>query len=540
MRIFDHTARIALLAIIIVVTWTNISLKFWKEGDRVLVWDVKAYYTYLPAVFIYRDLSLRFAEKRPEKFGAEIYIVKTPIGVNYIQSTYGLAFIYSPFFLVTHAIVTLTGGDASGYSPPYKIGLIVSCIFYLVLGLYFLEKFLLKYFSQWVTAITLVAIVLGTNLFYYSTYEGPMPHVYNFALIAAFLYFTDIWYEKVTVWKTIIFAFLVGLIALIRPVNLIIILFFVLWRVNSWDSLRDRILFLLRSYKWILLMILVFFIVWIPQFLYWKYISESYLFYSYSGQRFYFNNPQILSSLFSYRKGLLLYIPLMTFAYAGIPFLYRRFRGFILPVALFALINVYVLSSWCFWWFGGSFGPRSYIDTYAILAIPFAALTSWVMQGRWVKKAIFLFIVTILISFNFFQTRQYYWGTINWSGMTKEAYWDSFLKEYPSAEFNSLLRFPNRENALKGIYYKDDLTYEEATTSYINNMKIKSVEKMVDREYYIKRFDRTVRHYDEWIDEIEKRAASEGIPVDTLIRRDAILYYEKEMREKMKAVPDSL
>jgi len=377
-----YPARTAALTIIIVVIWTNFSLKFWDDPKRILVWDVKVFYVYLPATFIYHDLSLEFIVDKKEELGDVMYQEKGPKGLYYIQSTYGLALMYSPFFLGSHAYTLITGGDANGYSPPYKFGLMLSYIFYLALGIYFLKKFLLNYFSQWTTAITLVVIVLGTNLFYYATYEGPMSHAYNFALIAIFIYFTPVWYKKINTWNTVIIGFLFGLITLVRPINVIVLLFFILYGVNNMKSLRERILLLLRSYKYILLMILVFFIIWIPQFLYWKYISGSYFFYSYSDQRFYFNNPQVMSSLFSYRKGLFLYIPLMAFAYLGIPFLFRKYRGFILPVAITALLNVYVLSSWCFWWFGGGFGPRSYIDTYAIMAIPFAALTSQVLKGK--------------------------------------------------------------------------------------------------------------------------------------------------------------
>jgi hypothetical protein len=526
-----HIAAIAIWIIIAVVAGANYNLKFWKFSDKVIAWDIKSYYGYLPAAFIYQDFTFSFNNNYRSQYGEAIYPFKGPKGFFIIQVTYGLALLYSPFFLAAHGIQVLTGGDTSGYSEPYRIALILSSIFYLGIGLYYLKKFLRKYFSNWVTAITLVVVVLGTNLLHYTSNEAPMSHSYNFALIAVFMYFTTKWYEKTTAWNSIIIGFLISLITLIRPTNLIVALFFILWGVNSLESFKQRALYLLKSYKWILLMVPVAFAVWVPQFLYWKFISDSYIYYSYDEMGFFFNNPQITSSLFSYRKGLFLYIPLTAIGFIGIPFLYKKYNGLILPVTMVLFINIYILSSWCFWWFGGSFGPRSYIDTYAILAVPFAAITAWFLSLKIPWRALYLTIISLLIWFNFFQTRQYRYGAINWTAMTKEAYWDSFLRKYPSKQFNSLLRFPNRANALKGIYYKDDLTWEQAVPS--KSDKAPAQEAVPEtREQYIDRFIRNVYQYPDWHKIFVEKAAKFNVPIDTMIRRDAIWFYNQEQKKK--------
>jgi hypothetical protein len=531
--ITDHPAGIAAWVIILVVAWTNFDLKYWKNENRLLVWDVKAYYVYLPATVIYKDLSLKFVEEHRDEIGDAMFLERGPKGIYTIMTTYGLSFLYSPFFLAAHGITSLTSPDeANGYTSPYRLALVISCIFYLALGIFFLKKFLQKYFSAWVTAITLVAVVLGTNLYYYSTYEAPMSHAYNFAIISLFIYLTDRWYETISPGKTLALGFLVGLITLIRPVNLLVIIFFILWKVNSWTAFRERIFFLIKSSGWIALMAVVSFLVWIPQFIYWKYVSGSFLFYSYSEMGFFFNNPQIINSLFSYRKGLFLYIPLMAVAYLGIPFLYRKYPGFVLPVALFSAANVYVLASWCFWWFGGSFGPRSYIDTYAILALPFAAITGTILKHKWVLKIPYIVIVGAFVWFNFFQTKQYINGAISWGGMTKAAYWDSFLRKYPSKAFWNKLRFPNRENALKGIYYIDDLTVEELNNQNKKTEPQKKEINLEEREEYIRNLDKYIRSREKWFNEMKEKAARKGITVDSAIRKDGIWLYEMEQQKK--------
>jgi len=41
---------------------------------------------------------------------------------------------------------------------------------------------------------------------------------------------------------------------------------------------------------------------------------------------------------------------------------------------LIFIVITYVFASWWAWWFGGAFGHRSYVEYYALLAIPLAGL----------------------------------------------------------------------------------------------------------------------------------------------------------------------
>ncbi len=71
---------------------------------------------------------------------------------------------------------------------------------------------MLKYFSEFVTALSILTVTIGTNLYYYATIEGTMSHVYSFSLIAIFIYLTVKWYEKPML-KTIC---LIGLLVSVR------------------------------------------------------------------------------------------------------------------------------------------------------------------------------------------------------------------------------------------------------------------------------------------------------------------------------------
>jgi hypothetical protein len=435
---------IAIWIIILVVSGYLVHEKLWKKPEQVIKSDVMAYYLYLPAVFVHNDISLSFINRNPERFTNKVWFIKSPTGQKVIQFTYGMSFMYFPFFIVAHWVAPLFGYQADGYSAPYKLALLINCLFYLGWGLFFLKRVLLKYFSKLTTSVTLVAVALGTNLLYYAAYEAPMSHAYNFALIAGFIYLLINWLEKPVLWKSVCLGLVTGMIVLIRPTNVLVVILFLLWGIFSWRSLTDRILFLLRSYRHILIMIFFAFLVWVPQFIYWKEISGSFLFFSY-GERahFFWAEPQIINILFSYRKGWFLYTPLMLIAVAGIPFLFRKHKGLVLPVALFTAINIYILSSWCFWWYGGSFGLRAFVDMYAFMAIPLAAITGWSFQKNLFTKIFLPVVLAVLISHNIFQIIQYRTGAIHFVSMTKEAYWETFLKKRPTKEFYEKLEFPD-------------------------------------------------------------------------------------------------
>ncbi|MCX6234663.1 MAG: hypothetical protein NT175_08070 [Bacteroidetes bacterium] len=440
------------IIIIIVIFYIGIT-QDWNKPKRVIESDVLAYYLYLPAVIIHNDVTLDWAYKDIDFYRDKLWVLITPENKKLIQFTYGLSLLYSPFFTIAHVSAPLFGYDANGYSIPYKIALLVSCVFYLAIGLYCLRKILSRHFSPLVTSITLFAVVIGTNLLYYSTYEAPMSHAYNFSFIIIYLYLLIKWLEKSSALNSVLLGLVIGLITLIRPTNGLIIILFFLWGITSWSSFLNRLIYLMKSYWKILIMMVAFFVMWIPQFLYWHKITGSFFYFSYGDRAwFFFNDPQIINVLFSYRKGWLLYTPIMIFSLTGIPFLIKYWKEAFLPVLVFIVINIYIISSWCFWWYGGSFGLRAFVDSYGLLALPFAAFIQWVFDRRIVVRISFLFLITLMIAHNLFQIAQYRNGAIHYVSMTKKAYWESFGKLKPTPMFYKYLEFPDYKGVEEKIH----------------------------------------------------------------------------------------
>lgn len=444
---------IAAVIIILVISGTVWADKRWKKENKVIEWDVISYYAYLPATFIYHDPGLSFIDnyKGPHKF--IFWPERAPNGSYVIKTTMGLSLLYLPFFAAGHAAAVITGADAGGFSEPYKFALILSAVFFLGLGLYYLRKILLEFFSDTVTAIILFAFVFGTNVFWYAVYESAMSHIYSFAVIACFLWQTIKWYRKPSAGNAAAIGLLAGLITLIRPTNGIIALVFLFYNIFSLNSLKERFKFLAVNFRLLLLIAAAAIIVWIPQLIYWKSLTGHLLFFSYTNnERFFFSHPQIINGLFSFRKGLFIYTPLTLFSVAGIWHLWKSRSPFAMPVSIFFPLNAYIIFSWWCWWYGGSFGQRPFIDSYALMALPVAAILQSIPHIKsFITRYSVAFIFSVTVLLGLYYQKQYYYGAIHWDSMTREAFFDSFGRLHPSARFNSLLAAPDYDKAKEGI-----------------------------------------------------------------------------------------
>ena len=141
---------------------------------------------------------------------------------------------------------------------------------------------------------------------------------------------------------------------------------------------------------------------------------------------FNFLHPEIINFLFSYRKGMFVYTPLLLLSITGFIPMFRSnlYRSFMLLTFLYILI--YTFSSWFMWFYGGSFSQRVMIDFYAFFSVLLAAGLQK-LDGHRTKKY-FLGLMVLLILFCQVQTYQYRRMQIHWSDMNKEKYWEVFMR----------------------------------------------------------------------------------------------------------------
>jgi hypothetical protein len=431
----------------------DFSFKNWERSGRVIENEARSYYSYLPARFIYDDLPLEQSDYHFED-GFDLFNpVYTAGGKKVIGRAMGLSFLYAPFFFAAHAYAIVTDYPENGFSEPYKFFLLLSAVFYLVIGLDFVRRILNHYkFSDLHIAITLLLTGLGTNLLCYSSQSAPMPPVYSFCLFAAFAYFTIRWYEAHTMKHTIILGLLLGLISLIKPSDCVILVFFFLYGVSGWEEFKQRLAFFRRECFLLNVVILFAFLTWIPQFIYWDDLTGYYFFSSSPGEQFFFTQPQLAEGLFSFRKGWLLYTPLMTFPLLGFFIKDPRLKKYRWAIIIFFVVNIYIVFSWWCWWNGPSYGQSSLIASYAILAIPLALFVQSALEKKWLMRSAFLAFSVFFIWLNIFQTFQYENTSLHPEGMTKELYLKQFGRYGKISNYNQYLDFADADEAKKGNF----------------------------------------------------------------------------------------
>jgi hypothetical protein len=433
--------------LLIVCAWYGKNLDSWGR-NRVIDHDVISYYAYLPATLIFRDLNFQFMKDLPADFEGRIWYSTAPNGKPVLRMTMGLAVLWLPFFLPAHLLAPLAGASDLGYSWPYSLSIFVAALFYLFIGLIFLRKILLNYFPDWITAITLIVVVAATNLMYYVISEPGLSHVYSFSLITVFLFTTLKWINKPSIPVSILLGILAGLIVLIRPVNGLVLIFPALIGVRSFSGLLHRVA---KNWKLIAIAICSAFLMVVPQMIYWKLQTGHFLFNSYmESGKFYFLHPEIISGLIGFRKGWLIYTPVMIFALAGFFFMKKGMKGLRNSILAVLVLFIYFIFSWWCWWYGGSYGSRPMVDLYGILALPLAASLAWLFRKPvWMKVLSGILLVGFLI-LNQFQMGQYRTSLLHWDSMTKGAYKAIFFRSDPPPGYEQLLRSPDYDKALRG------------------------------------------------------------------------------------------
>lgn len=424
------------------------------KNDDVIKWDVIGYYSYLPATFIDKDLSLSFItpENKIRYNGVRYAYVDDKNGNHILKYSMGMSVLYAPFFFVAHILAQPLGYPPDGFSDIYQLFIEFSGLFYILFGLWYLRKLLLQFYSEKIVALTLLFVFFGTNLLCYSTIEPAMSHAYTFSLFSIFLYYTVEFYKKVSLKNIIILGICFGLIILVRPLNVFFVWPLLLFKCYNFNDLKSRLSFFIHHYKYVFIFSVIVALIISPQLLYYKYVTGSYLVFSYGKERFYFDQPHLFNVLFSFRKGWLIYTPIMVFALYGI-FIMRKqpINVFKLSILILLSIYLYLISSWWCWWYGGSFGQRSLIDIYPLLALPLAAFILQMQDFNKVKKQLIYSIMILFLVLNIFQTFQYKYNIIDFDGMTAKEYVHVFGSLDDEKIDTTLLKKPNYDRALSGL-----------------------------------------------------------------------------------------
>ncbi len=366
--------------------------------------DGVGYYLYLPATFLYHDLSLQsiavdqFGGSIPIWTGAELwgetgrYLIKYPIGE---------AVMMMPFFLVALGLSSIGGSDLNAFSPAFQISAVLSALFYTTASLAVLYTVLKEHFEDRIILPVMVGITFGTNLFHYATFEATFSHAYSFFLVSCFLYLLQRIYrhnETGRGWFATLGA-VAGLLLITRPSNVVIFIVGLLYGITSGEDIHHRIAFWRERIVPLLWAGAGFLAVISIQMAYWKTITGSFVVYSYSEERFDFLHPSILPVLFNLEYGLLFWTPLVIATVPGLVALRKAVPEYFFASIAFLSLNLYVISSWHEWEFGFGFGHRAFIESLPVAAISICALYESAKATIWRTMLTGFIILCTLFTF---------------------------------------------------------------------------------------------------------------------------------------------
>jgi len=445
--------------------------------------DAKAYYAYLPALFIYNDPSYSFIDSVEQTYYPEDrsqfkdFRIEQKNGKAVNKTFPGLSVLYAPFFFFSMLVAWVFGFPVDGYSAPFQWGIAFSHLVYFFVGLRFLLAFFRSYkisdaISYWVFTF----LLFGTNCWYYLVYDHTVSHIHSFFLTCVLLWSMQRWISTKQVKMLGFVACVMALLVIIRPTNAVMILFFPLLLVLRKVKLKALLSKEVFHLKALILPILIGLSILAIPFLLWKWQSDLWLVYSYGKESFDFKDPHLLEFLFSYQKGWLLWSPLTLFALiGGLIYFGKQSWKTLLLFVLPLFIIVYILSSWWCWTYGSGFGQRPMMEYLPFIALGFAFFAQ-----KYLKKIHLALIILPFSGLAMLQSYQVANSILNGGLTTKKEYWSHFLqlkRDAPRAEITSKDQLLTKSAVKKSVNLNEKVAYSYAVeTKVVANARTAIVE----------------------------------------------------------------
>lgn len=395
--------------------------------------DGLGYYSYLPAGLIYHDFQYKFYNDPNNHIKPIHHTYFNNYKDKLINKYYcGTAILMLPFFLLGILISFIAGTDINGYTDTFLMLISLASIFYFVLSVFFLNK-IANYLKipQSIMFLVVGFFFFGTNLFHYVVQEPSMSHVYSFFAVTLFFYLFIEFIKKRSNGSLIALALSFSLIALIRPPNVIVILFIPFFFENFKEFISFIKSVFINNIVGILFFILVFVVaIFVQLYFYYLQVGEFFL-VTYEGESFNFSKPEFLNSFFSYKKGLFMYTPFYLAAIIFILFTKNSIYKKSIFMLVFSVFSYFTVSWWC-WWYGGGFTIRPFVDLLPVFVVCVALFLSSLSGRKLILTSVF-FLPFII--FGQLKTYQYSNLLITSLDMDKESYMD-FLFDSDLASVN--------------------------------------------------------------------------------------------------------
>jgi hypothetical protein len=426
--------------------------------DKHLVTDNDSfgYYIYLPAIFIYQDITqftwLKEVDKKYNVVGGEwVYQISKHGNGNYVTNYLGgIAMLQLPFFMAGHLYALVSSYPADGFSAPYQLALSFGVLIYFIFILFMLRNILLRYYDDEVVAVTLVLLFLASNAIEYIAIEAGQCHGYLLLMYTLIIYLSIQWHDNPSKKVALFTGLVIGLATISRPTELLIFVIPLLWNTHTKEDAKVKWQMVKKHKNHVAFVCLGAFLAALPQILYWIYVIGSPLYTI--GSKWYFLNPYF-RVLFGWQKGWFIYTPVTIFFVLGL--FCMKGRPFRKSVIWFCLLNIWIVISWSVWRYGGSYSTRALVQSYPVFALALAGIVTWIFHTRF--KVLFYLLAIYLTAVNLFQIWQYRQGILRYDEMNRSYYQAVYLDKNPSPLDMSLLDGGERMKRRNGhtTYYKN-------------------------------------------------------------------------------------
>jgi hypothetical protein len=384
--------------------------------------DAFSYFVYLPSWLLFHDVTLQ--KVADDCCGGEFpdftAIVHWNPGGRWVNAhPIGVAVMVTPFFAAAHALTLWTNLTPDGFTPYYQHAAGLAGLCYVVGGLWILRRLLRRHFSGGVADATIVALLFGTSLFHYATFDSMWSHAFSFGLCAALFACCDGWTRRPGALTAAAIGVVAGLMVLVRHSNAMVPAALAITLFVCEPSFR----------RFAPVSIAAGAAVVFPQLWIYHDATRHWIVSAYGQGGFFWTSPKLAGVLIGTKKGVFFWAPLLLAAVAGLfwlPDSLRRWRPAI--VAVFAL-DVYLIASWGDWQLGASYGHRGFVDLYPLLAPGLASAFARTAAPATVRR-LATAVVVCLCALSIFQMLQYWHGVLPMSDVTWRQYKGLFLKPW--------------------------------------------------------------------------------------------------------------
>lgn len=400
-------------------------------------WDAFGYYMYAPSIIIYDDATqLEWLDEMDAKYnltGGALYQADMRENGNYVfKYSGGISWMQLPFFLTAHAYASASDYPADGFSPPYQWGAALSGLIYGILAFFILRVVLLRWYSEWVTSLTLLLVALATNLMQYVAIDSTMSHTYILFLYSFVLYATIRWHEKPKwIWAALV-GYTIGVATIGRPTEAIMLFIPLFWGMQNKAASREKWAMVKKHSFHVGVILFCGLLGILPMLIYWKFAYGSFIYPM--GSKWSFLLPYF-EVLFGGSKGWFIYTPITVLFIAGL-FYIKKFP-FRIAVLVFTISNIWIVIAWSDPNYGASYSARALVQGYPVMALAMAAVLKVILEKKWAWA--FYVVAGYLTVVNLFQIWQYRREIIHYDSNSFAYYRRVYLDPSPSPLDMSLL-----------------------------------------------------------------------------------------------------